>query len=140
MKYISFTEFVAMNRCIKLGIYSRRIKLGKIYVRVNLEVTCGYIITRIIRFPYVDQVTTCLTLPHFDRTVGCRHFEDTAGVAGNRCIKHGRNTIRLHNQTKGSRFFQDQDICKISSFPTSPAINDTLHAYRPSQEQAVYIR
>ena len=42
---------------------------------------------------------------HFDRPVGRRHFEGVADVAGNRCIKRGRNSIRLHGKQRVGAFF-----------------------------------
>ena len=67
-------------------------------------------------FP-VDILSHDLTLNLAISTVplGVGDFEDVVGVAGNTCIERSRNSIRLHGQTNGRRFFQDPDIRKICS-------------------------
>ena len=80
-----------------------------------------------------NEVTTCSDSRHFDSPVERRLFEDVAGVSGNRCIKHGSCSTVVDWQTTVSVFFQHPDISKyIFPFPTSPAIKDTLGAYRPT--------
>ena len=65
--------------------------------------------------------------------VESRLFEDVAGVSGNRCIKHGSSSTLIDWQTTVGVFFQDPDISKnMFRFSASPAINDTLSAYRPT--------
>ena len=94
-------------------------------------VTCQSraILTRIIRSPYITNADSRL----FDSPAEHRLFRDVAGVSGNRYIKHGSSSTLVDWQTTVGVFFQDPDISKnICSFPTSPAINDTLGAYRPT--------
>ena len=80
-----------------------------------------------------NEVTTRTDSRHFDSPVERRLFEDVAGVLGNRCIKHGSSSTVVDWQTTVGVFFQDPDISKnIFRFPASPAINDTLGAYRPT--------
>ena len=76
---------------------------------MNLEVTCSYILTRIIRSLYIYQVTTCADSRHFDSSTGrCWRCNDCG------------------------RFFQDPDISKnILPFPALPAIDDTLRTHHP---------
>ncbi len=51
------------------------------------------------------------------------------------CIKHGSSSTVVDWQTTVGVFFQDPDISKnMFSLPASPAINDTLDAYRPTSE------
>ena len=94
-------------------------------------VTCKSpaVLTPIIRFPYITNADS----RHFDSPVERRHFEDVAGVLGNRCIERGSSSTVMDGQTTVGAFFQDPDISKnIFRFPASPAINDTLSAYRPT--------
>ena len=87
------------------------------------------ILTRIIRSPYITNADS----RHFDSPAERRLFEDVAGVSGNRCIKHGSSLTVVDWQTTVGVFFQDPDISKnIFRLPASPAINDTLGAYRPT--------
>ena len=83
-------------------------------------------------FPVYNKVTTRADSGHFDSPAERRHFEDVAGVAGNRCLEHGSSSTGVHGQTNVGGFYQDPDISKnIFPLPTSPAIIDTLRAYRP---------
>ena len=94
-------------------------------------VTCKSraILTRIIRSPYITNADC----RHFDSPAERRLFEDVDGVSGNRCIKHGSSSTVVDWQTAVSVFFQDPDTCKnIFRLPASPAVNDTLGAYRPT--------
>ena len=80
-----------------------------------------------------NEVTTRTDSRHFDSPAERRLFEDVAGVSGNRCIKHGSSSTVVDWQTTVGVFFQDPDISEnIFRFPASPAINDTLSAYRPT--------
>ena len=80
-----------------------------------------------------NEVTTRTDCRHFDGPAERRLFEDVAGVSGNRCIKHGSSSTVADWQTTVCVFFRDPDISKnIFLFPTSPAIDDTLGAYRPT--------
>ena len=70
---------------------------------------------------------------NFDSLAERRLFVDVAGVSGNRCIKHGRSSTVVDWQTTVGVLFQDPDISKnIFRLPASPAMNDTLGAYRPT--------
>ena len=70
---------------------------------------------------------------HFDSPAKRRLFEDVASVSGNRCIKHGSSSTFVDWQTTVGVFFQELDISEnIIRLPASPAINDTLGAYRPT--------
>ena len=80
-----------------------------------------------------NEVTTRIDSRHFDSSAERHLFKDIAGVSGNRCIKHGSSSTLVDWQTTVGVFFQDPDISKnIFRFPASPAINDTLGAYRPT--------
>ena len=84
-------------------------------------------------FSISDKVTGRPDPRHFDSPAERRLFEDVAGVSGNRCFKHGSSSTVVDWQTTVCLFFQDPDIRKnIFCFPASPAINDTLSAYRPT--------
>lgn len=63
------------------------------------------------RFPvYVpSHISSC---SHFGSPVRCRHFEDVATVAGNRCIKHGSYSTHAHRQMEVGIFSKDLDILK----------------------------
>ena len=86
-------------------------------------------LTRIIRSPYITNADS----HHFDSPVERGLFEDVAGISGNRCIKHGSSSTVVDWQRTVGVFFQDPNISKnMFCFPASPAINDTLSAYRPT--------
>ena len=85
---------------------------------MNLEVTCSYLLTRIICFSYIYQVTTRADSRHFDSPAERRHFEDVAGIVENRCIEYGSSSMGVDGQTTVGVFY----------FLTSPAVNDTLRA------------
>ena len=94
-------------------------------------VTCKSraILIRIIRFPYITNADS----RHFDSPVERRLFEDVAGVSGNRFIEHGSSSTVVDWQSTVGVFLQDPDISKnIFRLSASPAINDTLSAYRPT--------
>ena len=98
-------------------------------IRAELEVTCSTHSDN--PFPVSDKVTTRTDSRHFDSPAERRLFEDVAGVSGNRCIKHGSSSTVVDWQTTVGVFFHDPDISKnIFRFPASPAITDTLRAYR----------
>ena len=66
----------------------------------------------------------------FDSSAEHCHFEDFAGVTGNRCIECGSSSTSVDGQTTVDVFFQDPDISKnIFPFPTSLALIDTFCAY-----------
>ena len=70
-----------------------------------MEVTCSYVLNHSDNpFAVSTPSHNSSDARHLDRPVGCRHFEDVAGVAENRCFERGRNSIRLYGQTKVGRF------------------------------------
>ena len=85
-------------------------------------------------FPYVHQVTTRLTLPISTVPLGVVTLKTLLALRGTR-VSNGAG-IRLAYTAKRTctvGVFRDPCIRKNSfPFPTSPAINDTLCAYRPT--------
>ena len=77
-----------------------------------------------------NEVTTRTDSRHFDSPAERRLFEDVAGVSGKRCIKHGSSSTVVEWQTTVGVFSRPGYQENIFRFPASPAINDTLSAYR----------
>ena len=84
-------------------------------------------------FPVCGEVTTRTDSRHFDSPAELRLFEDVFWRFGEQVHQTRQLFDPCRPANDCGRIFQDPDISKnIFHFPASPALNDTLGAYRPT--------
>ena len=78
---------------------------------------CSYVLNRIICSSYIYQVTTHSDSHHFNSHVERCHFEDVAGIAGNRCMYRMWQLFDGHKQVNNcGRFFKTRLYAKYLPF------------------------